>query len=70
MTKFYWECAVIAKKILKVIALGIGLDDEDLLLNSHTGLNNQLRLLHYPPIPAALLESGSMARMPAHADWS
>lgn len=36
----------------------------------HSGDNNQLRLLHYPPLPAEAIESQAMARMPAHTDWS
>lgn len=51
------------------MSLGIGLEEEDFLLKHHSGHNNQLRLLHYPPVPAAALESGSSARMPAHSDW-
>lgn len=70
MTSFYWTCFEAAKRILRALALGIGLKDEDHLLNLHTGVNNQLRLLHYPPIPAEAIEGGKMARMPAHTDWS
>lgn len=47
----------------------MGLSDPDHLLKFHSGHNNQLRLLHYPPIPAAMLESEQSARMPAHSDW-
>lgn len=70
--KFYWECDKVARSILKAIALGIGLDEKDTeeLLRFHSGYNNQLRLLHYPPVPAAELENGTVARMPAHSDWS
>jgi isopenicillin N synthase-like dioxygenase len=70
MTKFYWECFGVAGDILRAIALGIGLKDEDHLLRLHSGHNNQLRLLHYPSLPAAALESEQFARMPAHTDWS
>ena len=70
MTKFYLECFDVAGDILRAIALGIGLEDEDHLLKLHGGQNNQLRLLHYPPVPAEALESKRMARMPAHTDWS
>jgi isopenicillin N synthase-like dioxygenase len=69
MTDFYWECAKTSAEILKAIGQGIGLDDEEFLLKFHSGYNNQVRLLHYPPIPASLLENGSMARIPAHSDW-
>lgn len=70
MISFYWECFKAASKILRAIALGIGLKDEDHLLKLHSGHYNQLRLLHYPPIPAAALEAEKVARMPAHTDWS
>lgn len=55
--------------ILKAMAVGIGLDDEDYFLRYHSGHENQLRLLHYPPVPAAAIEEGSMTRMDAHSDW-
>ena len=51
------------------MALGIGLEDENYFLPTHPGHNNQLRLLHYPPVPAAVLESPAATRMPAHSDW-
>jgi isopenicillin N synthase-like dioxygenase len=69
MTSFYWMCFEAASRILRALALGIGLD-EDHLLKLHSGHYNQLRLLHYPPIPARAIEEGKMARMPAHTDWS
>jgi isopenicillin N synthase-like dioxygenase len=69
MTSFYWTCFEAASRILRALALGIGLD-EDHLLRLHSGHYNQLRLLHYPPIPARAIEAGKMARMPAHTDWS
>ena len=69
MTSFYWTCFEPSKKILHAIALGIGLAEDD-LLKLHSGHYNQLRLLHYPPVPAKALEDGHNARMPAHTDWS
>ena len=70
MTSFYWKCFSAAKHVLRALALGIGLQDEDHLLNYHSGHYNQLRLLHYPPIPANAITEGKFARMPAHTDWS
>jgi isopenicillin N synthase-like dioxygenase len=70
MTSFYWTCFSSAKHILRALALGIGLSDENHLLNYHSGDYNQLRLLHYPSIPANAVEGGKFARMPAHTDWS
>jgi isopenicillin N synthase-like dioxygenase len=69
MTKFYWECSKTSREILKAIGTGLGLKDPDWLLKFHSGHNNQLRLLHYPPIPAKELENQTSARMPAHSDW-
>ncbi|PGH02189.1 hypothetical protein GX51_04763 [Blastomyces parvus] len=68
--EFYWECFAVAKDILRAISVGIGLEDENHLIKFHSGHNNQLRLLHYPPLPAAALENEQCARMPAHTDWS
>ncbi|KAF4628613.1 hypothetical protein G7Y89_g9543 [Cudoniella acicularis] len=69
MTDFYWECSRASREILTAIGTGMGLKDPEFMLKFHSGHNNQLRLLHYPPIPAAQLENESSARMPAHSDW-
>lgn len=68
-TGFYWECNKVAQEILKAIALGLGLSDPEYLVKFHSGHNNQLRLLHYPPVPAEDIESGKAARISAHSDW-
>ncbi|KAL8917798.1 MAG: hypothetical protein Q9172_005687 [Xanthocarpia lactea] len=68
MTAFYWDSWENAKMILQAMAIGIGLD-EDYFLRYHSGHENQLRLLHYPPVPAANIEDHSMTRMSAHSDW-
>ncbi|KAI1798928.1 Clavaminate synthase-like protein [Daldinia bambusicola] len=68
-TQFYWKCHDVAKELLRALATGIGLEDEDFFLRYHSGINNQLRLLHYPPIEAEKLSSNVVARMPAHSDW-
>ncbi|RYC66158.1 hypothetical protein CHU98_g70 [Xylaria longipes] len=60
-TKFYWRCFDVAKELLRAIALGIGLDDEDFFLRFHSGVNNQLRLLHYPPVEAERLKNNEVA---------
>jgi isopenicillin N synthase-like dioxygenase len=70
MTEFYWTCFQAGSDVLRALALGLGLEREDDLLRLHSGHYNQLRLLHYPPIPARAVEDGTMARMPAHTDWS
>lgn len=69
MQEFYWDCDIIAKELLKAIGTGLELKEPEYLLKFHSGHNNQLRLLHYPPIHAAELEKGTSTRMPAHSDW-
>ena len=71
MTKFYWELNKAARNILKALCLGLELADDETaaIFKIHSGHNNQLRLLHYPPVPAEQIESGVMGRMPAHSDW-
>lgn len=69
MKTFYWECFGAAREILLAIGIGLGLKNPEFFLKFHSGHNNQLRLLHYPPIPAAELENETSARMPAHSDW-
>ncbi|KAF9120728.1 hypothetical protein BGW39_011134 [Mortierella sp. 14UC] len=70
LQSFYWTCFEAAKTILRALALGIGLQEEE-LLRLHSGDYNQLRLLNYPPIAAKALKiGGGFERMPAHTDWS
>lgn len=66
---FYWECFETAKILLRALAIGLGIQDDEYLLKFHSGENNQLRLLHYPPIETDKLRSETVARMPAHSDW-
>ncbi|OQD87845.1 hypothetical protein PENANT_c005G04873 [Penicillium antarcticum] len=69
MLRFYWKCSLVGGEILQALAIGLDLDQNHLLAK-HSGHNNQLRLLHYPPIPAEKLESNRATRCPAHTDWS
>ena len=52
MNKFYWHLEKCARRILEAISLALNLTpaDKDYLFDLHSGHNNQLRLLHYPPI--------------------
>ncbi|KKK20604.1 hypothetical protein ARAM_000152 [Aspergillus rambellii] len=70
MTRFYWECDRIGNEILRALAIGLSLESENYLTEKHSGNNNQLRLLHYLPVPAEDLENERVARCPAHTDWS
>ena len=71
MTNFYWELHRTACFILEAIGESLNLTDAEKthLEHLHSGTNNQLRLLHYPPIAAEQLEKQTSARMPAHNDW-
>ncbi len=72
MTDFYWECNETAKTLLQALAMGIGLEDENYFLSSHTGHHNQLRLLHYLPVPSTdyLGDTETRSRLSAHTDWA
>jgi isopenicillin N synthase-like dioxygenase len=68
-TQFYWECEKFTRLLMQALALGLGLEDQNTLAKFHNGHENQLRLLHYPPVKAELLEKEAVERMPAHTDW-
>ncbi|PWY80640.1 thymine dioxygenase [Aspergillus heteromorphus CBS 117.55] len=70
MVQFYSECHKLGNEILRALAVGLNLQDELYLTEKHSGYNNQLRLLHYLPVPAEELEQERTARCPAHTDWS
>ncbi|KAJ5779446.1 Oxoglutarate/iron-dependent dioxygenase [Penicillium paradoxum] len=69
MRRFYWECFQVGGEILQALAIGLELD-EKYLVEKHSEFNNQLRLLHYPSIPAEAIETTCAARCPAHTAWS
>lgn len=52
-----------AGDILRAIALGIGLEDEEHLVKEHGGHNTRLGMLHYPPVSVETL------RIPKQTDW-
>lgn len=72
MTEFYWKLNKAARRILEAVSLALGLTEAEkgYLFDLHSGHNNQLRLLHYPPIPTEKLRKQVVARMPVHCDWS
>ncbi|KAI9670003.1 MAG: hypothetical protein M1831_007039 [Alyxoria varia] len=72
-TKLYWSLDEVAKTIIDAFATGLELSptERKTLLKLHSGdSNNQLRLLHYPPVEADRLLQNLVGRMPAHQDWS
>lgn len=70
MIKFYWECWAVGEELLRALAIGLNLEDDSYLVDKHSGHGNQLRLLHYLPVPAEDLEKERTTRCPAHTDWS
>jgi len=59
------------EKLLPALSLGLGLPGgREFLGKYHQGAENQLRLLHYPAIPAEDLASGEKGRIPAHTDFA
>ncbi|KAM4067147.1 2OG-Fe(II) oxygenase superfamily protein [Hirsutella rhossiliensis] len=66
--RFYDACYGVEVKLLKAIAVGMGLD-EGYFLDYHSKTNNQIRLLHYPPVDASLLGEGKVECIGAHTDF-
>ncbi|XWW94535.1 hypothetical protein V2A60_002478 [Cordyceps javanica] len=65
---FYSICNEIEARLLAAAAVGLGLP-ADYFEACHRGRNNQLRLLHYPPFAAELLERGLADCVGAHSDF-
>ncbi|KAK5312593.1 hypothetical protein LTR93_011255 [Exophiala xenobiotica] len=68
MTHFFGVCYTIELDLLRAIALGMDLP-EQFFREYHTKKDNQIRLLHYPPVEAELLRDGKMERIAAHSDF-
>ncbi|KAI0335895.1 thymine dioxygenase [Cubamyces sp. BRFM 1775] len=65
---FFWTCHDAELKILRALSLGLGLS-ADVLEKTHTAHDNQLRLLHYPSVPAKDLADNKISRIDAHSDF-
>ncbi|GFP56406.1 hypothetical protein ACSS6W_006685 [Trichoderma asperelloides] len=66
--KFYEVCYAAELEILRLIALGMGLEEE-YFIRFHKNKDNQIRLLHYPPIEERILRQGKAERIAAHTDY-
>ncbi|TPX16846.1 uncharacterized protein E0L32_003408 [Thyridium curvatum] len=66
--KFYETGYQLELQLLRAIAIGMGLD-EKFFWEYHTKGDNQVRLLHYPPVEEELLRGGKMERIAAHTDF-
>ncbi|KAF2419758.1 Clavaminate synthase-like protein [Tothia fuscella] len=69
MESFFKDCEGLVHEILKALAISLELDDEEQLSGTHKQSLFQLRLLHYPPVPASLLRREEKSRISAHSDF-
>lgn len=65
---FFQTCYATELEILRAIAIGMGLD-ETYFHSYHARADNQIRLLHYPPVEEELLRGGKKERIAAHTDF-
>ncbi|KAF2458471.1 hypothetical protein BDY21DRAFT_410360 [Lineolata rhizophorae] len=68
MNAFFGSCTSLTGSILHSLALALSLEPTRLSAAQSRALY-QLRLLHYPSVPASLLRSGAATRIGAHADF-
>ncbi|KAL6237455.1 hypothetical protein BDW75DRAFT_228650 [Aspergillus navahoensis] len=66
--KFFNTCSDLQTLMLRLVAVGMGLD-EGFFLQYHSERTNQCRLLHYPPVEEELLRAGKAERIAAHTDF-
>ncbi|KAH6604788.1 flavonol synthase flavanone 3-hydroxylase [Trichoderma cornu-damae] len=65
---FYEICYAAEVELLRLVALGMGLEKE-YFVNHHKNKDNQIRLLHYPAVEEDLLRQGKAERIAAHTDF-
>ena len=70
--RFFWELNKTSQFILDALIESLNLSDSEAeaVRALHTGHDNQLRLLHYPPITDAMIGDETVGRLGAHTDWS
>ncbi|KAF4121014.1 Isopenicillin N synthase [Geosmithia morbida] len=67
-TSFFEEGYRLELLLLRAVAIGMGLPS-DYFWNFHQAKNNQIRLLHYPPVQESLLRDGKTERIASHTDF-
>lgn len=67
----FWELNKTAQLILEALIESLNLPNAEAnaVRALHTGHDNQLRLLHYPPITDAMIGHENLGRLGAHTDW-
>jgi isopenicillin N synthase-like dioxygenase len=68
MEPFFEECSSLVLNVLGSLATALSLPETQ-LSDTHAQKLFQLRLLHYPPVPASFLSTGSHSRISAHSDF-
>ncbi|KAK3052439.1 hypothetical protein LTS18_012290, partial [Coniosporium uncinatum] len=68
MQCFFLDCAGLVHQVLRALAIALSLP-EKLLSDTHSQDLYQLRLLHYPSVPASVLHQGEKSRMGAYSDF-
>lgn len=69
MTTFFSTCQALHVQVMRAIALGLGLD-EAFFDGFIDAADNNLRLLHYPPTPAAVFKrNAGQVRLGKHSDY-
>lgn len=66
--RFYAACYGVEMKLLKALAMGMGLPD-GYFADYHSEGGNQTRLLHYPPVEERRLREGEIECIGAHSDF-
>lgn len=71
-TEFFWTLNKLSDQILDAFAMSLNLTEKEAngIHKIHTGHDNQLRLLHYPPISREMLSKEDIGRLAAHTDFT
>lgn len=68
METFFGDCAGLVHKVLDALSLALEVPEPG-LSPTHARSLFQLRLLHYPALPAKLLQEQAKSRIAAHSDF-
>lgn len=58
-----------SQNVLRALAIGLGLKEEEFLLKLHALSENELSLRHYPPVDEQPIKTGELDRLGAHTDF-
>ncbi|OQV03580.1 hypothetical protein CLAIMM_08605 [Cladophialophora immunda] len=67
---FHARCRAVATRVLRLIALGLGIEDADWFVKSHEKSPYTVRMLYYPQLPAGTdYRADADIRAGAHSDY-